>query len=99
MTYDPAKHHRRSIRLKGYDYSRAGAYFITICIHQGLHTLGEIHNNQIYPSIQGQMVQTIWDELPLHYPGVAVDAFVLMPNHIHGIIFLTNDTVGAVPPH
>jgi putative transposase len=102
MKYDPSKHHRRSIRLKGYDYSQAGAYFVTICINQGLHTLGEIRNSQMYPSQPGEMVQTVWDELPLHYPGVAVDAFVLMPNHVHGIIVLQagtpclpNNTVGA----
>ena len=98
MKYDPSKHHRRSIRLKGYDYSQAGAYFVTICINGGLHTLGQIKNGEIYPSESGQMVQTVWNELPFHYPGVTVDAFVLMPDHIHGIIILTNNTVGAVPP-
>jgi len=96
MKYDPSKHHRRSIRLKGYDYSQAGAYFVTICINQGLHTLGEISNSQIYPSQPGAMVQSVWDELSLHYPGVGVDAFVLMPDHIHGIILLNNNnTLGA----
>jgi REP element-mobilizing transposase RayT len=102
MKYDASKHHRRSIRLKGYDYSQAGAYFVTICINQGLHTLGKIRNSQMYPSQPGEMVQTVWDELPLHYPGVGVDAFVLMPNHVHGIIVvqavppcLPNNTVGA----
>lgn len=99
MKYDQAKHHRRSIRLKGYDYSQSGAYFVTICINKGLHTLGKIHNSQIFPSEPGQMVQNVWDELPLHYPGVAVDAFVLMPDHVHGIIVLINDnTVGALSP-
>jgi REP element-mobilizing transposase RayT len=91
MKYDPNKHHRRSIRLKGYDYSQPGAYFVTICINGGLPTLGKICNSQMYASKPGQMVQNAWDELPLHYPGVAVDAFVLMPDHIHGIIFLTAD--------
>ncbi|HEY9605990.1 MAG TPA: transposase [Allocoleopsis sp.] len=88
MKYDSSQHHRRSIRLKGYDYSQAGAYFVTICINQGLHTLGEIGNSRMYPSQPGEMVQVVWDELPLHYPGIAVDAFVLMPNHVHGIIVL-----------
>ena len=95
MKYDSSKHHRRSIRLKGYDYSQAGAYFVTICINQGLHTLGEIRNSRMYPSQSGEMVQTVWDELPLHYPGVAVDAFVLMPNHVHGIIVLQAVTTGV----
>ncbi|HEY9725433.1 MAG TPA: transposase [Chroococcales cyanobacterium] len=97
MKYDSSQHHRRSIRLKGYDYSQAGAYFVTICINQGLHALGKIRNSRIYPSQSGEMVQTVWDELPLHYPGIAVDAFVLMPNHVHGIIVLRTATteVGA----
>ncbi len=95
MKYDPGKHHRRSIRLKGYDYSQAGAYFVTICINQGLHTLGKIRNSQMYPSQPGEMVQTVWDELPLHYPGVAVDAFVLMPDHVHGIIVVRATTTGV----
>lgn len=96
MKYDRAKYHRRSIRLQGYDYSQTGAYFVTICINGGLSTLGEIRNGQVYPSQPGEMVQTVWDELPLHYLGVAVDAFVLMPDHVHGIIVLTHDnTVGT----
>ncbi len=98
MKYDAAKHHRRSIRLKGYDYSQAGAYFVTICIKDGLYTLGEIRNNQIYLSEAGLMVQTIWDELPLNYPGVEVDAFVVMPDHFHGIIVLMPENIsGAIP--
>ena len=98
MKYDAAKHHRRSIRLKEYDYSQAGAYFVTICIKDGLHTLGEIRNSQIYLSEPGLMVQTIWNELPLHYPGVEVDAFVVMPDHFHGIIVLMPDNIsGAIP--
>jgi hypothetical protein len=99
MKYDSSQHHRRSIRLKGYDYSQAGAYFVTICINQGLHALGEIRNSRMYPSQSGEMVQTVWDELPLHYPGIAVDTFVLMPNRVHGIIVLRTATteVGAIP--
>lgn len=99
MKYDAAKYHRRSIRLKGYDYSQVGAYFVTICINGGLHTLGEISNSQIYLSEPGLMVQTVWDELPLNYPGVEVDAFVLMPDHIHGIIVLTRDNISSANPN
>jgi len=91
MKYDPNKHHRRSIRLKGYDYSQPGAYFVTICIRGNLPLLAEIRDRRIYPSLPGQMVRSIWEELPRHYPGVELDAFVLMPDHIHGIIWLTGD--------
>ncbi len=99
MKYDAAKHHRRSIRLKGYDYSQAGAYFVTICINGGLHTLGKIHDSQIYLSEPGLMVQNVWDELPLYYPGVEVDVFVSMPDHIHGIIFLTGNNISGDRPN
>jgi REP element-mobilizing transposase RayT len=91
MKYDPNIHHRHSIRLQGYDYSQAGAYFVTICVNQGLPLLSQISDRQIFPSESGHMVQTMWDELSLHYPGVATDVFVLMPDHIHGIIWLTED--------
>jgi len=93
MKYDPDKHHRRSIRLKGYDYSQSGAYFVTICINEGLPTLGEIHDGQIYPSSAGEMVQTVWNEMPLYYPDVELDAFILMPNHLHGIIILNHKNI------
>ena len=98
MEYDPNKHHRRSIRLKGYDYSQPGAYFVTICIQGGFRLLGEIADGNIYPSEPGKMVRAIWCELPLHYRGVEVDAFVLMPNHIHGIILLTHENKKRVMP-
>jgi putative transposase len=99
MKYDPNKHHRRSIRLKGYDYSQPGAYFVTICIQGGFRFLCEILDGNIYPSESGKMVQAIWHELPLYYPGVEVDAFVLMPNHIHGIIMLTPENKKRVMPN
>ncbi len=92
MPYNPDIHHRRSIRLKGYNYSQAGAYFVTICVNQRRSLLGTINNGIMHPSSAGKMVQTIWDEIPSHYQGIALDAFVLMPNHIHGIIILESNT-------
>ncbi|WP_071516963.1 transposase [Geitlerinema sp. PCC 9228] len=92
MKYDPNIHKRRSIRLKGYDYSQPGAYFVTICINQGLLLLGKIKNGQLYLSEAGQMVHKVWNEIPIMYPGVETDAFVIMPNHIHGIIVLTENS-------
>ncbi len=93
--YDPDKHHRRSIRLHGYDYTRAGAYFVTICTQHHECRFGEIHDGQMTLNEMGQMVQSTWEELPHYYPSVQIDAFVVMPNHIHGIIVLTG--VGATP--
>jgi REP element-mobilizing transposase RayT len=86
--------HRRSIRLKGYDYAYPGAYFVTICTHNREHLFGEIVDSQMQWNEHNCIVQACWDDLPYHYPHVELDAFVVMPNHIHGIIVLV-DVVGA----
>ncbi len=86
--YDPAKHHRRSLRLPGHDYSAAGAYFVTICVNHRHRLLGEIRQGVMVPSAAGEMVQQVWEELPFYYEGVGIDAFIVMPDHIHGVIVL-----------
>jgi len=93
MTYNPDIHHRRSIRLKGYEYSQAGAYFVTVCTQNRECLLGEIVDGEMRLNDAGRMIQRIWHEIPVHYSGVEVDAFVVMPNHIHGVVIL----VGAAP--
>jgi putative transposase len=93
MRSDPNRHHRCSIRLRGYDYTQPGAYFVTICTQNRACLLGQMIDGAMVLSDAGRMVQTVWDEIPVHYAGVAIDAFVVMPNHIHGIIVL----VGAAP--
>lgn len=98
MPYNPAKHHRRSIRLKGYDYSQSGAYFVTICTQNREHLFGDIINGAMHLNDVGAVVQGTWIDLPNRFPTVRLDTFVVMPNHIHGIIILTNNhsvTVGA----
>jgi REP element-mobilizing transposase RayT len=87
------KHHRRSIRLRGYDYTQPGAYFITVCIEGRQCVLGEIAGDKMRLNEAGRMVETTWEAIPTQYSGVEIDAFVVMPNHIHGIIVL----VGADP--
>ena len=96
MKYDPAIHHRRSIRLRGYDYSRAGAYFITLCTQNRECLFGEILNRETRLNAAGNMIQTVWNEIPNYYPGIEIDEFVIMPNHIHGIVVITTH-VGATP--
>ncbi len=93
MGYNPAIHHRRSIRLKGYDYSQPGAYFLTLCTQDRKCLYGEIVDDKMCLNDAGQMVQTVWNEIPAYYPGIDIDAFMIMPNHIHGIIKI----VGAPP--
>ncbi|MDN3513283.1 MAG: transposase [Candidatus Brocadia sp.] len=96
MNYDPEKHRRRSIRLKGYDYTRPGAYFVTICTENRVRLFGNISGETMQLNAFGRLVQTHWDDLTHHYPQVKLDAFVIMPNHVHGIIILTEiDKVGA----
>ena len=91
MKYDPHKHHRRSIRLKGYDYSQAGAYFVTICVQGGVSLLGEVVDGEMVLNEAGKMVAAFWEEIAIKYPTVILDAFVCMPNHIHFIVILTGD--------
>ena len=88
------RHHRKSIRLRGYDYSRAGAYFVTICTHNRTPLFGDIVNGEMRLDDAGQLVQRTWEGLPRHYSHAELDAFVIMPNHIHGIIVLTPTPVG-----
>jgi REP element-mobilizing transposase RayT len=87
---------RKRLRLAEYDYSHAGMYFVTICTHRRELLFGTVHAQAISLTPAGCVVQQCWDEIPAHYPGVRTDAFVIMPNHIHGLIQLTGTgTVGA----
>ncbi len=89
MSYDPTKHHRRSLRLSGYDYAGQGAYFVTICAYGRRCSLGEVAGGQVALSKCGSLVAECWHALPEHFT-VGLDAFVVMPNHIHGILFITD---------
>jgi len=95
MKYDPDIHHRRSIRLRGYDYSVAGVYFVTVCTQERECLFGEIVAGEMQMNDAGQIVESVWNDLPVRYPGVAVDVYVVMPNHFHGIVVLINEPVGA----
>ena len=96
MKYNPQIHHRKSIRLKGYDYSREGLYFITICCHNRDCLFGEIieNNDLINPTQQmilndaGKIAIECWLQIPEHFPNVILHEHIIMPNHIHGIIEL-----------
>jgi len=93
MKYDPDKHHRRSIRLKGYDYSSTGAYFVTICTQNRACLFGEIWDGVMHLNDAGKMIDRVWHELPHRFLSVELDAFIVMPNHIHGIIRLTDNAI------
>jgi len=91
--YNSDIHHRRSIRLKGYDYSQPGLHFITICTQNRSKLLGDIENSKMILNDAGMMVHRIWNEIPNDFHNIQLHEFVIMPNHIHGIIEIT--TVGA----
>jgi putative transposase len=93
-TFDPVMHHRRSIRLIGYDYTSEGAYFITACVRDRECMLGAVRNGETELLALGEIVARSWDQLPQVFPSVKLDAFIVMPNHFHGIIVVT-DFAGA----
>ncbi len=88
INYDPTIHRRRSIRLQGYDYSQTGAYFVTVCTHNRQCLFGGIVNREMRLNDAGQVVQQCWDNIPTHFPHVELDEFVVMPNHVHGIVMI-----------
>ena len=95
MKYDRNKHHRRSIRLKGYDYSQPGAYFVTICVDQRQCLFGDVVDEQMILNQYGAIVADEWQKSPTIRREIELDAWVVMPNHFHGIVIITNDSVGA----
>jgi putative transposase len=94
MTYTPEIHHRRSIRLKDYDYSQAGAYFVTVCAWRKENMFGGISEGKVSYSDAGEIVSDVWRKLPARFVSIELDEFVIMPNHFHGIVIL-GDPVGA----
>ena len=91
-------HRRRSIRLRHYDYTQPGAYFVTVCTQHRECVFGEIVDGKMRLNDIGRMIYHVWCELPQYYAGINIDEFVVMPNHFHGIIMI----VGAGPrarPH
>ena len=101
--FNPDIHHRSSIRLKDYDYSKAGAYFVTVCNQGREPLLGEVMDGEMILNDAGRMVEQWWMELNNKFPDMETDTFMIMPNHFHGIIMIAgtclvparNDIVGA----
>ncbi|MDD3806815.1 MAG: hypothetical protein PHE86_02090 [Candidatus Marinimicrobia bacterium] len=110
MKYNPEEHHRQSIRLKDYDYSQPGAYFVTICTQNQECLFGKIVDGKMVLNECGKITKQCWLDIPNHYSNAELDEFVIMPNHIHGIIIIVGGiNVGAIhespqhesplPPH
>ena len=90
---------RRSIRLQGYDYAQAGIYFVTICTHRKKCLLGSVANDRVALSALGEIVRECWMRIPEHFPRVKLDAFVVMPNHLHGVLVLHRTTASHRAQH
>ncbi len=82
---------RRSPRLAGYNYFQAGLYFVTICTHDPASMLGEVRDGEMHPNAAGIATELAWNALPDRFPGGGFDAFVVMPDHMHGIVVLGYD--------
>ena len=95
MIYDPKKHHRRSIRLKGYDYSKPGMYYVTIVTHNHKCFFGKIENGKMILNEYGEIAQQCWTEITRRFPNIEIDEYIIMPDHIHAIIKITNPPVGT----
>ena len=87
MSYDPEIHHRRSIRYKGYDYASAGAYFVSVVVQGRLCLFGRVVDGEMRLNGAGEMVRRVWDGMPERFPFIGLDEFVVMPNHVHGVVF------------
>ncbi len=82
---------RRSQRLPSYDYAQVGAYFVTITVHERLCLFGEIHDDRMRLSQAGHMAWRVWLQLPQRFPTIQADAFIVMPNHVHGVVLINEN--------
>jgi len=89
--YNPNKHHRKSIRLKGYDYAKEGLYFITVCCQDRICLFGEVKDGKMMLNDAGKVAEECWLAIPNHFPNVVLHEHVVMPNHIHGVIEIAED--------
>jgi|SRR5215208_726006 len=97
MKFDPQKHHRHSIRLKDYDYSQAGAYYITLDVQNRECLFGDILNREMILNQAGKMIEEQWNALPERFPNIELDASQVMPTHFHGIIVIVGAAFMAAP--
>ncbi len=95
----PAGRVRHSIRWQGYDYTSAGWYFVTLCAQGRECLFGEVRDGAVFPSESGRLVQSCWEAIPSHFSQAELDAWVLMPNHLHGILAIRRNSQGVGAQH
>ncbi len=97
MINDSHKHQRRSIRLRGYDYTQPGAYFVTVCTYRWKHMLGNVVDGRVVLNPFGKIVEEMWLKIADVRPHLSMDEYVVMPNHVHGIVMIHTrpENVGA----
>jgi REP element-mobilizing transposase RayT len=99
MKYNPEIHRRRSIRLKGYDYGQLGVYCITLCTHEKQCWFGEIRDSKMCLNQLGNIVVQEWLRTPQMRPEIVLDEWIMMPNHLHGILIITDASPTSVGAH
>jgi REP element-mobilizing transposase RayT len=95
MRYSPECHHRQSIRLKHYDYSQPGAYFVTLCVQNRECLFGDVADGEMRLNGAGRLVSDSWAWLATQYDHVELDEYVIMPNHMHGVLIITDGCRGG----
>jgi hypothetical protein len=89
--FNPDRHRRRSIRLKTHDYTSGGAYFVTICVRYMACLFGTVIDDEIQLNAAGEMVESEWMALPERFPQIELDEFMVMPNHFHAILVISDE--------
>ena len=98
MNYNPNIHKRKSIRLQEYDYSQSGLYFITICTSDRKCLFGQINEQKMVLNEGGDIAEKCWLQIPVHFPNALLHEYIVMPNHVHGIIELSTTRVEDIQP-
>ena len=96
MTLFKNKYRVESARLKGWDYRNPGYYFVTICTKNREHYFGYIADGEMHLSVEGEIAASCWREIPCHHTSVELDEFVIMPNHVHGIVLINEYVVAGM---
>ncbi len=90
---------RKSLRIPGYDYATPGSYFVTLCASDRRPRFSNVSEGDLALTAAGEMLETVWHELPLRFPDVSINSIIVMPDHVHGIILITgHDDMAAQTP-